>query len=191
MSRPRKPTALKALQGTTRKDRTNPAEPKPKLAGIACPYPLNEKAIPIWDELAAELSQTRVLTEADLQGLKMLCESIAQYDSLYKRLWEKQANGEMEYTPIQKFYEIWDGKGKNKRKLPIPVLIRTAVKPEVALIAEGRKFQKGMLEQFGLTPASRQKVNAEPLDDKDNRSALQKLRDARVARKKAREKKGK
>lgn len=191
MARPRKPSALKALQGTARKDRMNSAEPKPELAGVECPYPLNEKTQPIWNELAGELSQTKVLTKADLQGLKVLCENIAEYDSLYKRLWEKQANGQMEYVPTKNFYKIYEGSGKNKKKLVLPILIKTALKPEVALMAENRKFQKSMLEQFGLTPASRAKVNAQPSGDSDSRSALQKLRDARAARKKAKEKKGK
>ena len=125
-----------------------------------------------------------VLTEADLQALKLLCESIAEYDSLYLSLWEKQSNKEMKYCPTVNLYEIWD-KGK-KRKLAIPRLIGIRVKPQVAMMAENRKFQKMMLTEFGLTPASRAKVWAigttPPGKDK---TQLQIMREKKAARKAA------
>ncbi len=124
-----------------------------------------------------------------MQALKLLCESIAEYDALYYSLWEKQTNGEMKYVPTVNLYEIYDkssGKGKARRKLSIPKLVGTRVKPQVSMMAENRKFQKMMLTEFGLTPSSRGKVWAigtpPPGPDK---SKLQQMREARAARKAA------
>lgn len=184
------PSQLKALRGTKRKDRSNPAEPVPPLrVSTDCPFSLFGVALEAWNQLSNELTKIKVLTEADLQALKLLCESIAEYDSLYYSLWEKQANGEMRYEPTVSLYEIYDkstGKGNLKKKLAIPKLIGTKVKPQVAMMAENRKFQKMMLTEFGLTPSSRGRVWAiGTLPPGPDKSKLQKMREARALRKAA------
>ena len=180
------PEELKKLRGTKRKDRDNPKKPTNSLYAAGCPYPLFGVALETWNQLSQELTKIKVLTEADLQALKLLCEAIAEYDSLLLRVWEDRPNGKREYVPTVNLYEIYE-KGKGKMKLSIPTLIGIRTKPEVAMLAENRKFQKAMLEQFGLTPSSRMKVwtigSPPPGPEK---SKLQMMREKRAARKAAR-----
>ena len=177
------PDEQKKLKGTLRKSRVNKNKPEPaRVATSAGPYKLNARAQLAWDELAPQLEKSRVLTEGDLQWLKLLCEAIAEYDSLYNRLWIKQANGQVEYEPIKNFYQIYE-KG-SKKKLAFPTLIATKLKPEVALIAENRKFQKSLLAEFGLTPSSRAKVTAGlPPGAPAGETQLEKMRRQRAERK--------
>ena len=57
------PKKLKALRGTKRKDRDNPAEPSPPLVSAAsnCPFPLFGVALQAWDSLSVELTKIKVL----------------------------------------------------------------------------------------------------------------------------------
>ncbi|KKM01412.1 hypothetical protein LCGC14_1794710 [marine sediment metagenome] len=178
------PDKLKALRGTKRKDRDNPTRPNLPPCSVDCPYPLFGVALKAWNQLSQELTKIKVLTKADLQALKLLCEAIAEYDSLLLRVWEDRPNGEREYVPTVNLYQIYE-KGK-KKKLSIPVLVGIKTKPEVAMLAENRKFQKAMLEQFGLTPSSRVKVwtigSPPPGPEK---TKLQMMREKRAARKAA------
>jgi hypothetical protein len=76
-----KPTALKVLQGTNRKDRANDAEPQPDaLTAIPeSPIPLTGHARKAWDRLAREAIAMRVLTRADLDSLALTCLALNDY----------------------------------------------------------------------------------------------------------------
>jgi hypothetical protein len=75
MPRPRKPAHLKIISGTARKDREAP--PPVKLATLdAVPDPpewLNERAANEWRRVAPILVANKLLTEAGLGPLAMLC----------------------------------------------------------------------------------------------------------------------
>ena len=82
MPQPMKPTALKVLTGTVRKDRANPDEPQYEVSeGMGPPPWLRDgTAVAVWNELAGILEGHRVLTVADRHALAQLCnlESAAQ-----------------------------------------------------------------------------------------------------------------
>jgi len=73
----KKPSHLKAVAGTTRKDRA-PASPLPEIPAIECipsapDWLLNAHAINEWKRLAAILTANKLLTEGGLSALGMLC----------------------------------------------------------------------------------------------------------------------
>jgi len=73
MARPRKPTALKVVQGTNRKDRTNPNEPKPETNIPSCPSHLNADAKREWKRITKELAKMNLVTEFDRSALAAYC----------------------------------------------------------------------------------------------------------------------
>lgn len=80
MSRPRKPTALKLVAGTTRADRANGNEPEPSvLREVAPPAHLGERSAAVWCELSPVLCRNQVLTEMDLVAFEVLCDAVADY----------------------------------------------------------------------------------------------------------------
>lgn len=80
MSRPRKPAALKLVQGTARAGRENGAEPEPMLLNdLEPPAHLQESSAAVWREVAPMLRRIHVLTEADVIALELLCDAVADY----------------------------------------------------------------------------------------------------------------
>jgi P27 family predicted phage terminase small subunit len=71
--RPRKPTALKKLQGTFRKDRAVANEPEPPKTCPDKPKGLDKIAAERWDFLAPQLHQMGVLTLVDGSVLEGFC----------------------------------------------------------------------------------------------------------------------
>ncbi len=81
----RKPTALKLLEGTARKDRMNPTEPKPPPLS-AIPEPprfmrLTGAARRAWRDLAGRTIALGVLSEADLPALASLCRDFEDWET--------------------------------------------------------------------------------------------------------------
>ena len=79
MGAPRKPTALKQVQGTDKRNKTrmNPDEPSP-VRGIGPAHKtLTEYEKEIWDEIVG-ISYKGVLGEADRLALEMMCRLVAE-----------------------------------------------------------------------------------------------------------------
>lgn len=83
----RKPTVMKVLEGTARKDRMSPNEPQPEKVLIPPPMPeeLNKYGQKEWKKMTLELSKIGVLTTIDLSQLEAYCNEIGNY-------WEAEAN---------------------------------------------------------------------------------------------------
>jgi len=74
-----KPTALKMVQGTYRRDRAR-AEPQPAVGAKPPPWlPTHGPARAAWRRLAPDLVATRVLTVADAEALALGCIALADY----------------------------------------------------------------------------------------------------------------
>jgi P27 family predicted phage terminase small subunit len=147
MGRPRRPTHLKALDGTTRPDRDNPAEPKPPLARPREEPPtwLSGKSRHWWRRIQPLLARMQVLTKADPVALGLLCDALADYMAARA---DVVANGAT-YTT--------EGKGGEMQRR----------RPEVDVMVEAWKRAKVMLTEFGLTPAARAKVSASDVGPAD------------------------
>src|SRR5215213_8436569 len=77
MARPRKPTALKALQGTLRKHRENGAEPTPERSALPAPSHLSEPTQAAWRELVDIADGMGVLTDGDPIALEGMAGALA------------------------------------------------------------------------------------------------------------------
>ncbi len=152
--RPRKPLALKVLEGTARKDRTNPRAPKPKIVEGFPPAPadLTKSEKQGWKMLADVVKPLRVVTPADMVAFRQMAISLAMIDQARREL--KKAGGETSYSVFTESGEV----------------IRS--RPQVETIAKFQKILGSQLADFGLTPADREKVSAlngdqekDPLDE--------------------------
>ena len=136
MSAPRKPSALHLVDGTARKDRTNGAEPEPDLVlDITPPPDLEPASAAIWLEVAPMLKRCKVLTVADVLALRHLCDAEADY-----RKARQERDGKLiTYS------------AKNSQMLDQYLVAQLAI----------AKTVKGLLAEFGMTPASRSRVSVD------------------------------
>ena len=79
MARKKLPTQLKIVKGTNRKDRTNPAEPKPESKLPSCPAWIHPEGKKEWGRLVDEMMKTGVVTGFDYIGLATLCNMWGEY----------------------------------------------------------------------------------------------------------------
>ena len=80
MARPRKPTALKLIEGNRGKRATNAQEPEPDLLqDLTPPARLAEEVAEVWLELAPKLRRAKLLTELDTDLLELTCTAIANF----------------------------------------------------------------------------------------------------------------
>lgn len=133
--RPRKPTALKALEGTLRPDRMNRGEACPARTRRppAPPARLEGRAAEIWRRLAAELHRLGVLTVLDHQTLADYCVLSAQIETA-----EKEAAA----TPVI------DGAHGGKVRSPWVILLEHAI-----------ALRNRLGTELGLTPAARGRID--------------------------------
>lgn len=74
-----RPSHLKALEGC-REDRVNREEPIPAEGAISPPAELDSEAQSVWDRLAPDLIEKRVLTSWDVDSFAAFCRSAALYE---------------------------------------------------------------------------------------------------------------
>ena len=151
MASPRpKPTALKLVTGNPGKRALNKREPKPRRLIPSCPAHLSDASKVAWGQLCVILDRMRVLTEADALALERLCDCYA--DILASR--ELIARDGRTY---------WS-------RSPAGELLKA--NPAVVQLRAADSQFKAYLIEFGLTPAARSKVNAEP-DGDEGKDPLQ------------------
>jgi hypothetical protein len=78
MGNPRKPTALRILQGNPGKRALPKNEPHPP-AGAEPPKWMGKKTRVVWDALAPRLLELGVLTEVDAEPLAILCTLLVEF----------------------------------------------------------------------------------------------------------------
>ena len=132
------PTNIRLITGNAGK-RAVP-EDVPELPVVAAlpdpPEQLSQQARVYWPELAKQLRNMRVLTDADLPALAMLCESYATY---WEAMEGVRTHGIISVTP--------------NKYIVRSEYLNTASKA----MSECLKI----LTEFGLTPSSRTKVRTE------------------------------
>lgn len=158
----KKPTAMKVLEGTYRKDRANLNEPAGNLVKIA-PAPhleLNEFGMQEWARSSRELIGYGVLSHADLTALSAMCYEWGEYVDCGVRIKENRAFdvsipvADMDPDQRVEWMKVKYLASRELRKLRKEHL---------------EAFHK-MAQQFGLTPASKSKVSSagkqevDPLD---------------------------
>jgi len=125
----KKPTNLKILQGSFRKDRSKPGEPKPAiLADLRPPAWMDRHAKTFWRKQAPKLVAMGILTEIDTDLLAVAAETYST--------WRKATDLFRNMSPDHEHY-------------------RTVRVEREHAATELRR----MLGEFGMTPASRSRVS--------------------------------
>lgn len=130
------PSAIHEVQGTLRKHRHDSVAVT-DLAVPECPATLSAGAVTAWGLFLPLLAARKVLTLGDFASAEMLCEAYAE--------WRELAN---EVVTEGRTYECTTEAGQ--------VMIRP--NPKVAMLSDARRHLNSMLAEFGLSPASRNKV---------------------------------
>lgn len=163
--RPRKPTTLKALQGTARPDRTNAREPEPPPGPVKPPSWLKGRARAAWRQLAPMLEDMRVLTTADPHALALLCDAYAEYIDCREVVRKQGAVYESRVVKASSRRVEAEGGDEDFDAADWSVIIRP--RPEVKMASDAWRRVHRMLVEFGLTPSSRSKVSAGGAEDAD------------------------
>ena len=137
MARPRKPTHLKAVQGTDRPDRENPNEPVASSALPVAPEYLSPRAVEKFDQLTAILDGMGIASRDNNDAMAMLAGLIIEIEEDTILL-----------ESVGAFYMPSEESG----------IIRAH--PAVARLSANRQRAQALLGEFGLTPAARSKVSA-------------------------------
>jgi len=116
----RKPTKLKLLEGTFRKDRANPDEPRLENAIPKPSYNLPNKAKKEYKNLTEILNTMGILTEADGIALERLAVAIAECKWAEKELFKQIKPDEI---------RIWQLILKDARKFVASMLPRFGLTP--------------------------------------------------------------
>ena len=141
MTRGRKntPTTLKVLKGNPGQRRLPENEPKPKPATgeLKAPAWMNSDGKKMWKRLASQMQRIGLLTEADLESFTMLCQSYGDYVEGVK---DMKKNGK---------YCTYTNKAGAENEVERPVARATH---------RAYERYKSLCAEFGLTPASRSKI---------------------------------
>lgn len=141
------PTALKIVAGNPGKRAINKKEPKPKNLTGTSHSKLSKHSQRLWESISPILLQMGVLSDADKFALERLCECYAEIQSLQDEI---NTNG--------RTFETTSTAGDKTIK----------ANPAVAMLADADRRFKSYLVEFGLTPASRSKVQVMTDDEKEN-----------------------
>jgi P27 family predicted phage terminase small subunit len=141
------PTRLKVLRGTDRPDRRNPNEPVVKPATPSCPKHLGAEAKREWRRASKQLAAVGLLAQIDRAAFALYCDSYGRW---------------VETTEAIRTYGLMV---KSKNGIPMQ-------SPYLAVANKAAEQMRLLLGEFGMTPASRSRVNAEPVTPKDDPFAL-------------------
>ena len=130
-----KPTTLKVIQGTFRKDRANQDEPKPKVGIPSPPDFLNADALQEWGRMSEKLYQLGMLAEIDRGIFAAYCQAFGRWAEVERMVKEKgflikTAKGNIIQSPLvgianKAMKEMRD----NAAIMGIPATMRTRVHP--------------------------------------------------------------
>jgi P27 family predicted phage terminase small subunit len=136
--RPPLPTKVKALRGTLRKHRVNPAEPMPSPGAPSRPPTLPMAARPAWRWLVRLLTTMQIISTVDGPALLLAACRLTDYEALSRDL---EVHG--------RTYSTVTTTGST--------MLRQ--RPEVALRDAAWRDAMAALVQLGLTPSSRSRVS--------------------------------
>ena len=165
----RKPRKTKILQGTFRDDRNPEKEPAPPVVAELPPPPasMNHWACGLWRELVGDLKEQGLLTALDLASLQLLCEAFGDFEEAKQALFYpvnprtgKRVRRSLEQylsgiEPYMRAAEL-----KKMDTADLSVLRRNSqTAPELAQRNRAYALFKSYLTEFGLSPASRNRIS--------------------------------
>jgi len=141
--RPRKPTGLKILEGNRGHRTLNPeSEPQPAKGILRAPSGMTKEAKRIWRSIVPELDRLDLLTVVDATSLRGACMGAATAQA-----------ADTEIAAIQKRMAAKKAATDDYQKL---AMLNNIAK-------RGWQQWKSFATEFGLTPASRSRINVEAL----------------------------
>ncbi len=145
--RPRKPAAVKILQGTFRKDHeVVENEPKPEVDGIRpCPSYIEHFGRKLWDEIVQEMVDCGIVTKLDWPVLELCCNAYDQF---------RRCEHAMHYG--------FDEKGKRRKQKFTDYFVGKSAQTQSLYNAMNKaadNFLKYAI-QLGMTPVARNRVEA-------------------------------
>ncbi len=135
-----KPTAVRLYEGNLGKRPLNSLEPRPRVVEPVCPSHLDAEGRRVWRRLVPVLQRMRVLTEADGIALGNLCDSYSTMVQAQKKLRE---SGMLLKTPSTYVQQ----------------------NPLISIVSSSMETVNKLAREFGLTPAARTRINAEPPEE--------------------------
>ena len=136
--RPRKPSALKAIEGNKGKRAGNANEPEFDLVSdLEPPWHLDDGAQEVWREVAFMLRKAKVFTVADKVTLELLCNTVADVRRI-----RAERNGEF----VIKHHKTGT-ESLSQQLIAEQMLTKRAL---------------DLLAKFGMDPSSRSKVMVDP-----------------------------
>lgn len=146
MSKPRVPTQIKVIRGTFRKNEAPANEPKPPTLDMVPKVPghLNHWAKMMWKDTASQLLSLGMLSQIDLYSLEILCEQYGIYRELKDAITHVvQPDGTRQKITMAQYLA-----GRNSQTMPEYAAMKSAFERYTAL-----------LKEFGLSPASRSRMD--------------------------------
>jgi P27 family predicted phage terminase small subunit len=148
---PKKPTKLKLLRGTFRKDRALENEPQPETAIPAVPAHLSDEAKVEWGRISQELHGLGLLSRIDRAALAAYCES-----------WS-------DWIDATRMCASQDG---NDRKVVRTKSGNVIENPYYSIKKRAAELMHKFATEFGMTPASRTRISASPSESKETNRYL-------------------
>lgn len=159
-----KPSRIRDLEGNAGRVKRNRREPQPTEGRVTCPSWLSTKGKAEWKRITPELRRMRLLTIVDRAALAAYCQA---------------------YAELEEATEILNREG---RIILVPITHRDKRTGEESIVGEKRiahpanKLQrdgftrvKQFLAEFGLTPASRAKLEG-PVEETGNNDPFEALK---------------
>ena len=149
-----KPTNLKVVSGTDRKDRTNEAEPKPDLALPSPPTHLSDDAKVEWGRVCDDLYRLGILSELDRAALAAYCQAYGRWVQAERALAKMAERDQATHGMIIKT------QSGNAIQNPLVGAANKAMADMMRYAAE-----------FGMTPSARSRISAEERDEPKDKAA--------------------
>lgn len=137
------PTNLRVLNGNPSKRPLPQNEPKPKPIAPKCPQWLDKDAKTEWKRVATELEKLGLLTQIDRTAMAAYCQSYSRWKEAETAL---SKHGTVFKTPNGYIQQL----------------------PQVAIANKYAKMMKEFSQEFGLTPASRTRIEVKPAGEKED-----------------------
>ena len=135
---PPTPTTLRILNGNPGKRPLNTREPMPSKDAPRCPRWLKGEARKTWKDMVPVLQQMGVLTSVDGVALAAFCQTFVRW---------RQAEDFLDTHGLA--YPLRDERGGIKFMQPFP---------QVSIARNMLQMLRGFLQEFGMTPASRSRI---------------------------------
>ncbi len=132
---PKKPTALKLVEGSYREDRVAKDEPRPRVAIPKPPRHLSPVALEEWGRIVQELADNGLMTNLDRAALVNYCDFWSHYVDASEKL-------------------------KNQGMTIKTEAGNTIENPYFSIKKRCAELMHKFLVEFGMTPASRTRISA-------------------------------